>query len=63
MHVTSNRCQLFFRSWIDFFEYDRKNLGQFGHHVRKGSLVNAVTASLNTTMGQMTEMSQRKMQR
>ena len=33
---------------------------QFGHNVWKFSLVNIVALSFNTTVGQMTEMSQRK---
>jgi len=37
-----------------------KKLTQFGHNVRKSKLVNTVSASFNTTMGQMTEISQRK---
>ena len=37
-----------------------KKLSQFGHNVWKGKLVKTVTASFNTIMGKMTEMSQRK---
>jgi len=32
-------------------------------YVRKGRIVNTVAASLNTSTGQMTEMTQRKKQR
>jgi len=35
-------------------------VSQFGHHVRKRRLANAVSASFHTITGQMTEMSQRK---
>jgi len=37
-----------------------KKLSQFGHNIRKYRLLNTVAASFNTTMGEMTEISQRK---
>jgi len=37
-----------------------KKLSQFGRNVRKGKLMNTVTASFNIITGLMTEMSQRK---
>ena len=42
------------------FWNERKKLSQFGHNAQKASLVNNVTASFNTTMGQITEMPQWK---
>jgi len=42
------------------FLSDRKKLSQFGHNVRKCRLVSTITASFNTSMGQMTETSSRK---
>jgi len=38
----------------------KKKLSQSGRNVRKYRLVDIATASFNTIMGQMTEMSQRK---
>jgi len=52
---------LVFFSVIDrFFKNDRKKLGEFGYDVRKYRLVNSVTLSFNTIIGQITEMSQRQ---
>ena len=51
---------LFFGHRLTSFLNDRKILSQFGHNVWKYRLVNAITASFNTIIGQMTEMSQRK---
>jgi len=42
------------------FWNDRKKLSHFGQNVWKYRLINTVTASFNTTLRQMTEMSQRK---
>jgi len=39
----------FFRPLTDFFN-DRKKLSQFGHNVRKVTLVTTVTVSFNTTV-------------
>jgi len=52
-----------FRSQTNFFIfYGQNSSSQFDRNVRMYSLVNTVTASFNTIMGQMTEMSQRKNQ-
>ena len=53
----------FFGYRQQFFWNNRKKLSQFGHVVRKGSLVTTVTAGFNTTKGQMTKMSQQKKNR
>jgi len=45
---------------LNLFLNDRKKSSQFGHNVVKGRVVNTVTSSFNTVMGQMSEMSQRK---
>jgi len=37
---------------LNCFWNDRKKLSQFGHNVRKCKLLNTVTASINTIMGQ-----------
>ena len=52
--------QFFFGHRPNLFSHDRKKLSQFSHNVLKYRLLNTVTASSNTTMGQMTEMSQNK---
>jgi len=52
-----------FMKYINFSVIDiinQKKLSQFDHNVWKGRLVNAVMESFNNTIGQMTEMSQRK---
>ena len=52
-------CFCFFRSQTEsFLKWPKKSL--FDHNVRKGGLVNTVTASFNAVTGQMVEMSQRK---
>jgi len=55
----------FFIRCIDpiFFWKDRKKLSQFGQNVRKGRLVNTVSANFNTIIRQVAEMSQRKEKR
>ena len=45
--------------WPNFFK-DRKKVSGFGHNVSKYRAMHTVMASFNTTVGQMTEMSQRK---
>jgi len=47
----------------NFFWKDRKKLSQFGQNVRKGRLVNTVSANFNTIIRQVAEMSQRKEKR
>jgi len=43
-----------------FFWNDWQKLSQFGHNVWKGRLVNTDMACINTVVGKMTKMSQRK---
>jgi len=57
--INTSSQTVFFTQRPNFLKNDRKKLSQFGHNVRKGRLVNTVTASFNTIMGQMTEMFQR----
>ena len=50
----------FFGHWPMDFLNDQKKLGQFGHSVWKYRAMHIVMATVNSIMGQMTEMSQWK---
>jgi len=57
--ISQSFLSSFFQPQTDFLN-DWKNLSRFGDNVRKYRLMNAVSASFNTIMGQTTEISQRK---
>ena len=60
-HIKNRRQNLvFFGHGPNFFLNEWKTSGRLGHNVRKHRLVNTVTGSFNTIMGQMAEMSQQK---
>ena len=52
-----------FRSQTEMLLKRPKKTSHFGQNVRNYKLKNTVTASLNTTVGEMTEMAQRKKSR
>jgi len=52
-----------FRSQTEMLSKRPKKTSHFGQNVRNYKLKNTVTASLNTTVGEMTEMAQRKKSR
>jgi len=51
---------VFFSHRLNYFQMTGKKLCQFCHNIQKHRLENAVTASLNTVMRQMTGMSQQE---
>jgi len=52
----------FFCHSLKFFLNDKKELGQFGHNVRKYKIVSAVAKNFNTNIRQMTKISQQRKQ-